>query len=810
MWWGNRKIAAGLTGLLQQAPRFLVETAAYVLAVHLVLRGLAAEVDTLYFSWTSVLLGAFFVASVIYLAGSRSVVSWAVIAFMAALHALGIISTLKASAVTFPLTWLDMLMFTRNPSGLLVSVGAPAWSYGALWSAPLLAAGLAAVLLYRAWRRSAPGQFLFGAARLGAAAFVVVSAMPFVTSGVIGSIEGFRDRGGVKGDSFTGEGLTAFSRQIGELQFLIFSREAAGNGAESLFASSGAPGLSAPELSGALAGAIDPAALGGDLPNIILIHAESTFDPNDVLMLERPAVNSLFYTSPEAGRGKDVHLHTAGLANVIGGYSWVSEFEVLLGLDSRLFGMDGLYTHASLSHLAQRTFVRYLTERGYHASAYGLDSPEFYNWTTAYRNYGFDEVLDGSRFGSPHTDADTLAAVLPLLGGDASRPFFAMVITVGNHSPHPCPTAPVPEAERASLKGDASREQNCALNEYLRRARSTEAAVAQAREFLAAEERRTGRPYVLALYGDHQPYTFTGNGSAEMNLGLDFSAFRKDAEKRRTVMKIHASKRNPFRCCTGDVIPLSSLPTLISAYVAPDPGQIYLPENLYRQARCGADWIGSLARSFNWRTEESTRGRCDAYEALKASYAMSGVIGVRGANDSVAQAAGHRAASASPAAGAAEGATRSCLGPEADPQSRELILTAAGTMYRHPPAFRVYADGQPVGEAEIRNAFDTAQTTPGDGDLAGRMEDYIFTLPGPSAGVRQVEVEFSNDEWAGEGQTGDTNLFLKSVSVGGARLPVTGFPLRDSRAVVLNRGQQRLDFYGNARVTFELCHDNIL
>ena len=105
---------------------------------------------------------------------------------------------------------------------------------------------------------------------------------------------------------------------------------------------------------------------GTALPNIIVVQAESTFDPNDTFTLVAPVSNSLFY-SVQGPRPNDPKVHFRGpaLANVIGGGSWVSEFEVLTGMDSRLFGIAGRYTHVSLSALSRHTFPRYLRDRGY-------------------------------------------------------------------------------------------------------------------------------------------------------------------------------------------------------------------------------------------------------------------------------------------------------------------------------------------------------------------------------------------------------------------------------------------------------------
>jgi len=621
-----------------------------------------------------------------------------------------------------------------------------------------------------------------------------------VSSQMVMSVEAFWQGSGFEGEVVTAEGLDRFSREVGIIPFLIYWDSKTSGSVEEFLSATGSARLSPERLAGSVSEIAEPAALPGQLlPNIMLVHAESTFDPNAVLKLEKAAHNSLFPSTSDRAEDVEVHLHAQGLANVIGGYSWVSEFEVLLGLDSRMFGMEGLYTHASLSHLARRTFVHYLAERGYDTAAYLLDEAGFYNYETAYRNYGFGLVLTGGQLGWPETDVRTMSTVLPLIEQSARRPFFAMVTLLGNHSPHRCPEEVVPEQLWIGLSGQASRKQNCALNGYLDKARVTEKAVAMARAFLKAEEKRTGRPYVLAIYGDHQPYTFTGNGSAEQNLGLDFTDLRKDKGKRLTVLKIYSSMRNPLRCCKEGHIPLSNMPGLLSLYVARDVEDVYLPETFYRQKHCNADWIGSLSRPMHdWKTEQAPVGACSEYERLKASYAASGVLGI-GGKAPVSTVGAAADVAEEPQVGNA------CLGPFAEPGSRELVITAAGTMFRSPPRFRVYANGEEIGDGTITNAIDTSQDFPVGGPDEGRMRNYLFTLPMPVSSVRTVEIEFLNDEWEGEDRPGDSNLYVGALTAGGASYPIIRYVPPSGDSILMDRDQSRIAFVRNAKASFDVC-----
>src|SRR4029078_580259 len=162
---------------------------------------------------------------------------------------------------------------------------------------------------------------------------------------------------------------------------------------------------------------------------------------------------------------------------------------------------------------------------------------------------------------------------------------------------------------------------------YLWRARSSEKAIALARAYLVKEQARTGRPYVIAIYGDHQPYTFTGGGES-WSLGLDFSAHRKDESKRRTSLEFISSKENPFTDHKRAPVPLTLVPTMVSAYVANSPQTLYLPENYYQIDHCGSDWIGYLVGRLFYDEAETgvSQGNCDKYESLIAAYQQSKVL----------------------------------------------------------------------------------------------------------------------------------------------------------------------------------------
>ena len=131
-------------------------------------------------------------------------------------------------------------------------------------------------------------------------------------------------------------------------------------------------------------------------------------------------------------------------------------------------------------------------------------------------------------------------------------------------------------------------EPNCTLHEYVRRLRSTEAAMAKVEGYLRDLEARDGRPWVLMVYGDHQPFTFTGTHMVR----YDFGPFRTSAPETETFYHVRASDPMRLRCCLREV-PATLLPTLLSAFVSQGPRDLYLGVNLWLHERCGYDAVGT-------------------------------------------------------------------------------------------------------------------------------------------------------------------------------------------------------------------------
>jgi len=114
---------------------------------------------------------------------------------------------------------------------------------------------------------------------------------------------------------------------------------------------------------------------------------------------------------------------------------------------------------------------------------------------------------------------------------------------------------------------------------------------------LRAIEQRTGRPYVLVAYGDHQPWTFTDGrysvaGAVASESGMhDYSAVRRLGDDHITFFHVQASAARVVKVRRFvNPPPVTLLPTLASAFVATGEDDLYIPLNFLTYSACGSDF----------------------------------------------------------------------------------------------------------------------------------------------------------------------------------------------------------------------------
>ena len=510
------------------------------------------------------------------------------------------INSAKIAMTQGPLTTLDFRIFAANPTGLWHALNWPVWTFlpaAAFVVLVALAAGVAiAVSVRRRFRADAPvahrRQALFSTV-LGIIGLTYFTAsLPRIVAE--SSID--------KAANWRPEGLAEYSRQIGTVPFLLYSSYLERQNFGLFYSEPDGVPPSRTEIMAAVRRHVQITGPPPALPNIVVLFAESTFDPNRAFVLTRPVKSRLFEWQP------DTHAMGGLFMNAVGGGSWISEFETIVGVDSRLFGYAGHYTHSTLSPFVRKSIFRYLEDKGYTTTAHYPWNGNFYNARRGYANYGvrqFFEVSDLSLQEFSTTDPLIVTSVIDRLK-TTPAPFFGYVILEENHSPHTCKHFSLQQDLATTFVVPAPFAMNCELNEYVRRLGSTEQAVTAMTEYLQEVQRTTGRPYVLLTFGDHQPHTFTSSGAPRWS-SYDFQAQRTSASTRETFFHFESSAVDVIDCCEGALPPATLLPTLLSAYTASGLDDLYLPESFYLYEHCGSDMLKRTSR----RLDGSTPSPCE-------------------------------------------------------------------------------------------------------------------------------------------------------------------------------------------------------
>jgi hypothetical protein len=410
---------------------------------------------------------------------------------------------------------------------------------------------------------------------------------------------------------------------MGSLPFLAYSYQLESESGGDIYRETGAAPPAVEEVRSTIRQYIefgaDIGSKSGMPPNILVVLAESTFDPDSVFRLEGAWNDALFR------RSRWTVANGLLRVNAIGGGTWISEFETIVGLDSRLFGYAGMYTHASLSPYVDRSLATYLRNIGYRTVAFFPNRGDFYNARNAYAAYGFEKVYDSEMLGLggwAEDDRAMAARVEATLTAEPDSPFFAYVLFLENHSPHDCGDAD-PAGFTAGFADTRDPVPTCSLHEYLRRLGSTTRAIESLLEYLARVEARSGRPFVLLAFGDHQPFTFTDTGGAR----YDYRPLRRQPDNAHTTF-FHIYSSLPdrkLRCCQS-AAPAALLPTLLSGFVAGSPDDVYLGINLWLYDQCGSD---AVRRNFGDSLEALSRPARDGRtEACKKAYGRA-VAGYR-------------------------------------------------------------------------------------------------------------------------------------------------------------------------------------
>src|SRR5262245_9411062 len=524
-----------------------------------------------------------------------------------ALKSLSLVNEFKIATVSLPVTFDDVATVVADPTVLVNAVGIRGDLYRIVSIVvAVLAFVLVASALYRAGGYSFLGHLKLSRSRresrprfsscvMNTVVFLVAliaSAASLVRYGRF--VHANLNQIKVRHELWLPASQAGLSRDLGILEYVAFTFAA--NGEAEIFPDHG-DDPTVEELRLAAAEFINRSVHRSKalLPNIVFFHAESTFDPSNAFRL------SARVELPLWSKHRETRALSPLRVNVIGGGSWVTEFEVISGVDSRIFGYQGFYTNFYIAPKVKNSFVKYLASKGYKTAAFYPVDGGFYNAETAFNFYGFGKFIDGRSLHLPADwgsliDRNIIKAVIDHGAFRGAGPFFYFISTSENHGPHPCRSFESDRQFFTTFAAKASFEKNCQLNEYLKRAGSTSDGFELVLQQLRQIERQTGRPFVLLVYGDHQPWSFTkgvysvAGGTATEDGFDDFSDVRASADGYHTFFHLLASHETVIRDrLFTSPPPASLLASLVSAFVADSYDNLYLPMNFLAFASCGSD-----------------------------------------------------------------------------------------------------------------------------------------------------------------------------------------------------------------------------
>ncbi len=117
--------------------------------------------------------------------------------------------------------------------------------------------------------------------------------------------------------------------------------------------------------------------------------------------------------------------------------------------------------------------------------------------------------MNGARIRDGY-DVEMVRQVIKKLPKENKNPFFSYVILLENHGPHDCRKNSL-NPDQYRLLNDSDFRKNCEVDEYLARAKSSEVAIKNLESELRKIEHEQHRPFLMVIFGDHQPWTFNRN-----------------------------------------------------------------------------------------------------------------------------------------------------------------------------------------------------------------------------------------------------------------------------------------------------------
>jgi len=106
--------------------------------------------------------------------------------------------------------------------------------------------------------------------------------------------------------------------------------------------------------------------------------------------------------------------------------------------------------------------------------------------------------------------------------------------------------------------------------------------------------------------------------------------------------------------------------------------------------------------------------------------------------------------------------------PAQAPESSDVItIEASGTRFGTAPEVWVKLDGEDVGGFSVAGAPSNEFRNVPVAEIQAALEKFAVSIEKDATCPKRLEIYFLNDNWAGEGNTGDSDLWIRSVNFGG-------------------------------------------
>jgi phosphoglycerol transferase MdoB-like AlkP superfamily enzyme len=245
-------------------------------------------------------------------------------------------------------------------------------------------------------------------------------------------------------------------------------------------------------------------AVAAPKPDIVVILSESFMDPRILRGMETlpeiiPTVRSLI----EQGAGGWMIVPAYGSGTVR------TEFEVMTGMPVAAFP-NVMYPYVDITRKKIPGIVSVLEQQGYSTLAVHGNSGAFWNRTNTYLSMGIDRFITAKGFppggrgrdGIWYSDEAMMDIVVRELE-KSSKPTFVFAASMENHGPYNKNPAVKDEHGRLGVQLPEGLDEESALmlRNYLYHLNHADAQLARLVERL----RRRGRPFVVAMFGDHLP-----------------------------------------------------------------------------------------------------------------------------------------------------------------------------------------------------------------------------------------------------------------------------------------------------------------